>query len=396
MWPAFEHQGRTRVVFGAGALARLGELAAALGGTRVLLVSDAGVGRAGHSQRAEAALTGAGLHVQRFDEVAENPNTADVEVCARAMADARPDLLVAVGGGSAIDTAKAAALIRASGRPLSEHAGHGRVERPVVPLVVVPTTAGTGSECQSAALIGDPESHRKVACLDPQMAPRLALLDPELTLSLPGVVTASSGLDTLTHALEAAVTRARTPSSDLYAREAFRLAVEALGRVLEHPSDLAARGRMLWASALAGMAIEESMLGAAHAAGNPLTRTRGLTHGFAVGVMLPEVMRFNAAEAPARDVYAALSRLAGLAAPDADADAAISALIERVDQLVERSGTRAAWRVAGVGETDIPALADEAASQWTAGYNPRAVSAADFAALYAAARSRHRDPRSPL
>ncbi|MEZ4267699.1 MAG: iron-containing alcohol dehydrogenase [Myxococcota bacterium] len=383
IWPPFELQGRPRIVFGPGALARLGPLAAAIAGPRVFLVSDPGLAAPGHTRRATAALTTAGLEVTPFDAVVENPTAADVAACAAALTAASPDLIVALGGGSAIDTAKAAALTTATGRPLATHAGHHTTAARVLPLLVVPTTAGTGSECQSSALIGDATTHRKLACLDPQLLPRLTLLDPELTLTLPARVTAASGLDTLTHAIEAAVTTARTAASSLYAREAFRLAITALTAALARPADLAPRCAMLWASALAGMAIEASMLGAAHASGNPLTRTLDLTHGFAVSVMLPAVVRFNALDPAAAATYAALARVAGLADPTP------AALADHLDALVAHAGAASALTAAAPKSAAISSLADEAATQWTGTFNPRPVAAAAFAALYAATFARH-------
>lgn len=387
IWPRFDLAGSPRVVFGPGALGDLGALAAAIAGPRAFLVSDPGLAAPGHTRRAAESLRAAGLSVAHFDAVAENPTATDVAACAAALVAAAPHLIVALGGGSAIDTAKAAALTSATGRPLAAHAGHHRTDAAVLPLLVIPTTAGTGTECQSAALIGDAATHRKLACLDPQLLPRLALLDPELTLTLPARVTAATGLDTLTHAVEAAVTTARTPASARLARESFRLAAAALPRVLAHPADLAARCAMLWSAALAGMAIEQSMLGAAHATGNPLTRTRDLTHGFAVSVMLPEVVRFNAADPAARAIYADLAALAGLPATAA-------ALADHLDALLARSGAAAAL-AAHPAPPDLAALAAEAATQWTATFNPRPVDTAALSELYRATFARHAPASAP-
>src|SRR5204863_13481 len=153
-------------------------------------------------------------------------------------------------------------------------------------FIAVPTTAGTGSECQSAALIADDQTHQKMACLDPKASARVAILDPALTISQPALVTAHTGVDAIAHAIETAVTSKRNQLSQMFSHEAFKLAVPSLARVLADPKDLEARGRMLLAAALAGTAIENSMLGAAHAAANPLTAHYGMAHGEAVGVLL--------------------------------------------------------------------------------------------------------------
>jgi alcohol dehydrogenase len=244
----------------------------------------------------------------------------------------------------------------------------------MLPLIAVPTTAGTGSECQSFALIADEETHQKMACGDSKAAPRVALLDPELTLSQPRHVAACTGIDALAHAVETAVTRRRNEFSALYSREAFRLIVANLERVLETPGDLEARAGMQLGAAYAGMAIELSMLGAAHAAANPLTARLGTTHGHAVGLMLPHVVRYNAEDPAARAAYA---ELAIQCAPGGEADL-VEALAARLSALVATAFGETVLRASA----DPLELAREAAAQWTAQFNPRPVGAEEFAGLY--------------
>jgi len=376
---------KTRVVEGRGALAQLGVEARALGASRVLLVSDPGVMRAGHGPRAAEVLRAAGLAVEVFTDVAENPSTDDV---ARGLAVAQrfaPDLFVAVGGGSPIDAAKGIDFLYVCGGEMRDYWGHDKATRPLLPLLAVPTTAGTGSEVQSFALISDALTHRKMACGDPSAAPRVALLDAELTLSMPPFVTACTGLDTLGHAVESAVTRPRNARSSEYSRAAFALAFRALPRVLAGPHDVAARAEMLRAAALAGLAIEHSMLGAAHSLANPLTARCGLPHGQAVGTMLPHVVRFNTEEPAARAVYAALAREVGVAAPGSAERPAALALADALEAQLVAAGMPSRLTAHGVTAALVPALAREAAEQWTAGFNPRAVAAADFERLLEAA-----------
>ena len=383
---------KTRVTEAAGVVAQLGEVARRLavethgtGATRVLLVSDPGVMRAGHGPRAAALLRAAGLVVEVFSDVAENPSTDDV---ARGLAVARrfsPDLFVAVGGGSPIDAAKGIDFLHVCGGEMRDYWGHDKATRPLLPLIAVPTTAGTGSEVQSFALISDAVTHRKMACGDPSAAPRIALLDAELTLSMPPFVTACTGLDTLGHAVESAVTRRRNARSGEYSRSAFVLALRALPRVLAAPHDLAARADMLRAAALAGLAIEHSMLGAAHSLANPLTARCGVPHGQAVGTMLPHVVRFNAEEPAARVIYAALAREVGLAPSGGDDVAAAMALADALAAQLVATGMPTRLAEHGVDTARIPALAHEASEQWTAGFNPRTVDVADFERLLAAA-----------
>jgi alcohol dehydrogenase len=255
--------------------------------------------------------------------------------------------------------------------------GIEKASKPMVPLIAIPTTAGTGSECQSFALISDVETHQKMACGDSKAAPKVAILDPLLTISQPPRVTACTGVDALAHALETAVTTKRNLLSAMYSREAFRLCMLGIERVLREPRDIEARGMMLLGAAFAGVAIENSMLGAAHAAANPLTAKFGIVHGQAVGVMLPAIVRFNA-EIPEADArYAELAALAGLKNAEA--------LVGRLDEILELASMRDTVRQLKISRNDFSALSAGAAQQWTAQFNPRPVTDADFAHLYAEA-----------
>jgi alcohol dehydrogenase len=255
----------------------------------------------------------------------------------------------------------------------------------MLPLLAIPTTGGTGSECQSFALITDEQTHQKMACGDPKAAARIALLDPALTLSQPARVTACSGIDALAHALETLVTKSRTPLSLIFSREAFRLAIGGLPRVLASPADVEARGWMLLGAAWAGTAIENSMLGAAHALANPLTAHFGVTHGLAVGMMLPHVVRFNAREPVVARAYTEVACAAQLALPSEAPEAAAEHLAKRLESLLELAGLPRTLEHCGTKPDDIPRLAEEAARQWTAQFNPRPVTTSDFQQLYTAA-----------
>ena len=380
--PSFDSTLRTRVVFGAGSLDRVGELAAGLGGHRVLLVTDAGIVRAGHAARAVSRLQAAGLAVSVFDAVRENPTTLDVARGLEAARGASVDLFVGLGGGSSIDTAKGVNFLLTQGGEMRDYQGVGKATRPMLPLIAIPTTAGTGSECQSAALIADEVTHHKMACLDPKAAARIALLDPELTVSQPRRVTALTGLDALVHAVESAVTTRRTVWSSMFSREAFRLCAGALETVLQSPQDLESRGRMLLGAAMAGTAIENSMLGAAHSAANPLTAHFGIVHGAAVGLMIPQVIRFNAADPEVRGLYADLATTAGWTGPDVSPEAAASVLADRFQAWLRLAEIPETLTAAGVDPARIPLLAEEASRQWTATFNPRPITAPDFERLY--------------
>lgn len=381
----FDSVPRTRLVFGNGAIGRVGELTADLGARRALLVTDAGIVRAGHAAKVRELLLTRLESVEVFDAVRENPDTECVDACLQLARRCRPEVIIGLGGGSSMDTAKGGNFLLTNGGRMQDYWGVGKAKLPMLPFIAIPTTAGTGSECQSAALIADATTHMKMACLDAKAAARVAILDPELTLSQPPRVTACTGIDAIAHAVETAVTTKRTALSQLYSREAFRLLAPSLPRVIADPRDVESRGRMLLGSALAGTAIELSMLGAAHSAANPLTAHFGIVHGIAVGLMLPHVVRFNAGDPVVAAAYAAL--VSGLDSPvDAAADArAVAGLIERLDTLLDVAGFPTSLAEAGAKVEAISTLADEAARQWTAGFNPRPIQAEDFAKLYRAA-----------
>jgi len=367
----FEHTPGTRVVFGAGGVERAGEFVIELGGRHVLLVTDSGILKAGHADWVKGILNRSGLEVTVFSDVHENPTTEDVNACVAAAEAAGIDLIVGLGGGSSMDTGKGCNFILTNGGRMKDYWGVGKAEREMLPFIAIPTTAGTGSECQSFALIADRETHMKMACGDRKAAASIAILDPELTLTQPAVVTAHTGIDAITHAVETAVTKKRTETSVQYSKLAFALLDRGFGEVIRDPGSLQARARMQLGAAYAGTAIENSMLGAAHSAANPLTAHFDLVHGDAVGVMMPHVVRMNASGDPATaELYKSFYP---------------GDLPARLEEHLTLAGVKRQLRDYGVGERDIAMLAAEAAEQWTAQFNPVAVDAAAFEGLYRAA-----------
>jgi len=378
--PPFEFSAATRLVVASGAVARLGELASELGGTRVLVTSDPGIVAAGHAAAGLAVLAAAGIATELFSDFGENPTSRQVEVGADVARRFQPDLLVGLGGGSSLDCAKGINFLLSCGGRMQQYRGRGTATGPMLPSIAVPTTAGTGSETQSFALITDSDTGMKMACGDPRAAFRVAILDAALTLTQPQRVAALTGVDAVTHAVESHVCKAATPASRVFSREAWRLLAENLPRVFDDGRDTEARAAVQFGAALAGLAIEHSMLGAAHALANPLTAAHGVVHGQAVGLMLPHVVRFNG---PAcGGLFAELLGDIGLQISAADA---AGVLADWLVDLLRRGGLETALDRIASG-ADVAALADKAAAEWTAGFNPRAVAAADLAGLYEAAR----------
>lgn len=365
----FDYHPRTRLVAGAGCLKQLGQLAQDYGARRVLLVTDEGIIKAGHASRAADFLQQAGLHVTIFDRVHENPTTRDVDDCLQVAREADVNFIVGLGGGSSMDTAKGCNFLLSNGGVMRDYMGIGKAHSPMLPIIAIPTTTGTGSECQSFALIADAETHMKMACGDPKAAAKVALLDPELVFTQPRGVAAATGMDALSHAVETAVTKKRNSVSKIFSREAFHLIEKNLGQLISAPDNLEACAAMQLGAAWAGTAIENSMLGAAHAAANPLTAHFGTIHGHAVGAMLPHVVRFNAQNEDARREYETLF---------GDAEK----LFSRLQELLEIGGLPRNLRECNVQRDAIPQMAQEAAQQWTATFNPREIGAADFEKLY--------------
>jgi alcohol dehydrogenase len=380
----FDFQPRTRVIFGAGAIDRVGELAREIG-TKALLVTDPGIVAAGHVERARRGLDAAGVSVTIFDKVRENPTTREVDECLEIARAVRPNLIIGLGGGSSMDTAKGCNFILTNGGKMQDYWGVGKATKAMLPLIAVPTTAGTGSECQSFALIADEKTHQKMACGDPKAAPCVAILDPVLTLTQPRQVAACTGIDAVAHAVETAVTKKRNELSWLYSGEAFRLTATNLDNVFQQPENLKARAAMQLGAAYAGTAIENSMLGAAHSAANPLTARFGIVHGQAVGIMLPHVVRFNAEQPDAAAIYAELARFAGLAAWSDRPEQGVKALIAQIEFLLQAGQMPPSLSALNIPPSRLPKLAEEAAGQWTARFNPRPITASDFEAIYAAA-----------
>ncbi len=365
-------------MIGAGSLEQLGELARELGGTRALVTSDPGIVAAGHAAAGVASLQAAGIATALFSDFGENPSTTQVEAGTEVARAFRPDILVGLGGGSSMDCAKGINFLFSRGGAMQDYRGRGNGRVAMVPSIAVPTTAGTGSETQSFALITDAETGMKMACGDPAAAFRVAILDVNLTLTQPAMVTAVTGIDAVAHAIESLVSTAATPASRMLSREAWRLLARGLPRVLSDGAD-AARADVQLGAAWAGLAIENAMLGAAHAMANPLTAMHGVIHGQAVGLALPHVVRFNGRIGA--EAYADLLALIGIAAPTSSAGERLAAWLE---ELLETAKLARSLRDLGVTSPDVPALARMAAAQWTGGFNPRSLTADDWNALYEA------------
>ncbi|MFT5303571.1 MAG: alcohol dehydrogenase [Mariniblastus sp.] len=365
----FDFNLRTRMVRGAGSIGRLGELAGELGTRRALLVTDPGIIQAGHVERGLEALAKANIETHVFDGAHENPTTDDIAAGLEFANRHEPELLIGLGGGSSMDCAKGINFVYSNGGTMHDYHGVGRALKPMLPMIAVPTTSGTGSEMQSFALISDATTHVKMACGDKKASCRLAILDPELTLTQPERVTALTGIDAVSHAVETFVTKRRNPISLLYSREAWRLLAGNFHRVLADPSDIEARAAMQLGAAYAGIAIENSMLGASHALANPVTAAHETAHGQAVGLMLPHVVKFNGKRFNHwyQELLSSTEDLPGLPAAESGAEG----LADFLTQLNQAAGLEVRLEHCGVTRDELPGLAEAATQQWTGTFNPR-------------------------
>jgi alcohol dehydrogenase len=360
----FDFRPRTRVLFGAGEFARLGEVARELGGTKCLLVADRGMIDAGFAQEAARTLKARRMEVFTFHDFEAGPTADMIQAGAQYAAPLKIDLIVGLGGGSSLDCAKAINFVVSNGGNIQDYWGYGKASRPMLPMVAVPTTAGTGSEAQTYAVISD-QNGVKMACGDNKAAFRAAILDPKLTISLPRALTAATGYDAISHAVETLVSTRRTALSECFSRSAWRLLNSNFERVLKYPDDLEARGGMLIGAHFGGLAIENSMLGATHACAIPLTSHYDIPHGVAIALLLSEVVEWNSTVASRQ--YDELN------AGD---------LARRLRELAETAGLPLSLRDASVPEEALPRLAEEAGSQWTGRFNPRHFDAAAALEIY--------------
>jgi alcohol dehydrogenase len=355
------------VISGDGTIDRLGALAKELGFSRALLVADAGLVKAGHLEHARASLHASAVHTIEFSEFGPNPDADMLEAGRRHAAAERIDSIIGLGGGSSLDCAKGINFLLTQGGVIRDFRGYGKASKPMLPMIGVPTTAGTGSEAQSYAIISDPVTHEKMACGDPKAAFRAVILDPRLTVTQPPSVTSAAGYDAIAHAIESFVCTKRSARSQERSIAAWRLLEANYERVLAAPGDLDARAAMQLGAFHAGTAIELSMLGATHACANPLTAHYGATHGAAIAILLPHVVRWNGRAA--ESLYGELLRASGRGAdPEA---ASHETLAERLALFARAGELPRTLRDVGVARGDLATLANEAAAQWTGTFNPR-------------------------
>jgi alcohol dehydrogenase class IV len=381
----FEFQLRPRIMFKLGLAHELGDEAQQLNARRAFLVGDAGVARAGILDTIAAGLRARIDVVGIFTDVPANSSVAAVERGAAAARESGADLLVAIGGGSPIDTAKAMRILLTEGGALHDYQGYNLLERPLMPMIAVPTTSGTGSEATAWAVIRDEDAGLKMAFASPYLAPDLAVLDPELTLTLPPRLTAATGMDALTHAIESFVGTNSNPITDTLALQAIDLIANNLRAATHQGDDIEARGAMLIASCIAGIAFSGSggSLGIVHALAHSIGGVFAVHHGTANAILLPHGMVYNSSIVPNR--FARVARALGVNAGGRPEQDVIADGIDAVRALIEDCQLPLRLRDVEVPEDALPSIAETSLGDAAIFTNPRPVTYDEALAVLRAA-----------
>ncbi len=370
-----------RIVAGPGSIAAIAEIAADCGARRALIVSDEGVARAGLVARPRALLEAAGVAVTVIADTPPEPEARDVErIFAAAPRDV--ELVIGIGGGSAMDVAKIVAVMLTNDVTLRELLAKKPIARRGVPMLMVPTTAGTGSEVTQNAIVLVPEDELKVGIVHPRLVPDAVILDPELTRTLPPAVTASTGMDALTHAIECFMSRKANPFSDLYGLKAVELIARSLRRAYRDGGDIAARHDMLLGATYGGACIATSSTTAVHALAYPLGGKYRIAHGLSNAMLLPFVMAFNLEGSEER--FRAVAEAMRLPVAGLSARAAGERVVAELHALNADLGIVPTLRDRGVTGDDLDGLVDGAAKVTRLlDNNPRPMARADMRAIYA-------------
>jgi alcohol dehydrogenase len=372
------------VITGAGSSMELGGLVQRLGARRVLLVTDAFLEASGLAVRFVDQLERLGIAVQVFAGVQPDPTVLNVQAGLDVLRQSEAEVIVALGGGSPIDAAKAISVLATNPEPLSQYAGSHKIARAGVPLIAIPTTAGTGSEVTKVAVITDTDRDVKMMLLDAHLAPTAALVDYELSMSMPPALTAHVGVDTLTHGIETYVSRKASAMTDPLALACIRLVATNLETAWRDPHHRVARENMALAACQGGMAFANSSVGLVHGMSRPLGAVFHLAHGLSNAALLPTVTRYSLSGAPER--YATIARVMGYASPEALDELAGEALARELENLNSRLGVPRLREIGGIDQRRYEAMlgkmAEDALASGSAQNNPVVPTISDIVELY--------------
>ncbi len=385
MFPStFSYGTPAEVVFGNGTARSVGDRLVPLRAQSVLIIADHGVVQAGLAEIIQQSLDAANIPWTLFADIKGEPTDVSVQTAVEAVTSSRADAIVAIGGGSALDTAKAAAAIASNGGTVLDYLHQERqVTHPGVPVVVIPTTAGTGSEVTPLSVIIDTGRQYKGGVGGVHMMPRLAICDPELTVGLPALVTANTGLDALTHCIECYANTVFNPFAKLTALEGIRVLGANVRRAVAHGGDLATRWEMLWGAHLGGLCIARAGTGDTHAFAGPLSGMFGVLHGRANAILLPHVMEFSLPGAV--EAYAEVAVALGETVSGLTTLAAAERAVTAVRRLVTDCGGQQRLSEFGVREEHLEVLTRDGFARGNRATNPRIATREDVLAIYRAA-----------
>ncbi len=367
------------VIFGKGSLGKLPEAAKALGKNKALIISGPHLNRIGMVDKCRAALSAAGIGSAAFTETEGNPSTETVEKAVEAYKSSGADFIVAFGGGSPLDVAKAAGILAMYGGKITEYEGGGKVPGPVVPMIAIPTTAGTGSEVTSFSVITDHSRNYKLSVSSNYLLPAYAILDPELIASVPAGTAAACGVDAMVHALEAYLSLAASPFSDMFALKALQLIGKNLRAYAANRGNEAAAEAMMMGSLFAGIAFSHARLGDVHAMSHPVSAYFNVAHGVANAILLPVIVEYNelADQGKYYDIYRCVAK-----APVSEAMFSSHMLTEELRALNMELGIPSCLKEAGVKAEYFDAMAEDAMKSGNISVNPRSTTKADVLELY--------------
>jgi alcohol dehydrogenase class IV len=371
------------IVFGVDSMVEAAHAALRLGALRPLVVTDPGLIEAGWADEMVGHLKNQCVDARVWSALTPNPKDHEIAAGYESYASQGCDVLVAVGGGSVIDAAKGVAILAANGGNILDYEGVDKATMPIPPLVVVPSTSGTGADVSQFCIVTDTTRHTKVTILGRSLVPDITVIDPRLLTTMPDWLNAATGLDALTHGIEAFVSLGHNQLTDHHALRAVRMVTDNLVHTMERPDDMSARAMMAQAALEAGLAFTNAILGAAHAMSHQFGGLLDLPHGVINGVLLPHVIRFNAEADP--QPYAMIAACLDVAVPGAPADEAALALADRIEQLATDVGVPRRLAQLGVRDEDVPRLAATALRDACMTTNPRPADEAQIQALFRAA-----------
>ncbi len=371
------------IVFGIDSMAEAAHAALRLGALRPMLVTDPGLIEAGWADEMVAHLAEQGIQARMWHDLTPNPKDHEIAAGFDTYAEHGCDVLLAVGGGSVIDAAKGVAILAANGGDILDYEGVDKAEMPIPPLVVVPSTSGTGADVSQFCIVTDTTRNTKITILGRALVPDITVIDPRLLTTMPDWLNAATGLDALTHGIEAFVSLGHNQLTDHHALRAVQMVTDNLADTLERPADMPARVLMAQAALEAGLAFTNAILGAAHAMSHQVGGLLDLPHGVVNGVLLPHVIRFNAEADP--EPYKTIATFLGVADPGTPAAEAALALADRIDRLARDVGVPRGLAQLGVSEDDLPRLAKTALADACMSTNPRSADEVQMQALFQAA-----------